>query len=153
MTEPPDLSEEVEEFGRIVEGLLCTGRRRTEPSFEAADVKDGVRGWKYAPPLDVLTIDSVVRAVCGEPGLGLSSYEDLKRLSILGVMYGRTLREDACEETVGARLRVSVSEASRASSITAGSSSVIPLRISAKTAIIFLNSASVRHRVEKRANS
>ena len=52
-------------------------------------------------------------------------------------------------DSVGARLRVSDSmSCARASSITSGSTSVIPLSISAKTAMISLNCVSVKLVVE-----
>jgi hypothetical protein len=138
----------------MVDGLLCIGLLRTEPSPDISDLIEGVLGWKYPPPFGVLTIDDAVCTVCGEPGLGISLNEKSERRSTIGVVYGRPVCEESWEETVGARLRVSESEdAARASSIIAGSSSTIPLRISANTAMMSLNSVSVRHLVEKRAYS
>lgn len=58
------------------------------------------------------------------------------------------------DDSVGARLRLSdATLCARASSMIPGSSSVIPLRMSAKTAIMVRNSGSVRLSQEKRAHS
>ena len=94
-TEPPDRNEEDEELGRMVDGLLCVGLLRTEPSPDISVLIDGVLGWKYPPPFGVLTTDDAVCTVCGEPGLGFSSNEKLERRSTMGVVYGKPVREES----------------------------------------------------------
>lgn len=107
------------------------------------------------------TIDGAVRTVTG---LSLPARRDAVLLALSksssreftrGVRYGRAeVVEllDVCDEE--ARLLLSeVSLPARASSMTAGSSSVMPFSISAKMAIKLRNSVSVSELVEKRAYS
>jgi hypothetical protein len=74
-----------------------------------------------------------------------------------GVRYGiceLLVVEPSELDSVGARLRVSDAMlCARASSMTSGSSSVMPFSISAKMAMVSLNCVSVRLAVEKRAYS
>jgi hypothetical protein len=112
------------------------------------------------PELYVLGMDGAVRRVCGlsvpsrcdEDMLLISRYPT--RGCMRGVRYGKADVVELLDDWTDDRLLESeLWLSSRILSTIAGSSSVMPSRISAKTAIRLRNSDSARGREEKRAYS
>lgn len=174
MTLLPEPKELVDEFGRMVLGLRrgYGSLTTTDPlsDWVRKETADIVRGVAYMPELLCAWRDGAVRSVCGEWGdapllllkLLESEDEDGWCASCCVRCRGSEREEllllpemDMLEfDCVGARLRVSEYRlCARRSSITSGSSSVIPFKMSANVDMVAWNCASVRQAVEKRACS